>query len=98
MMEEATYRRWWALHLRAVRREALTAPEQAEYEAGLEELHRTEPPLRDPEALQAARSAIAALEAEQAQLHQRRDELAEEIAALEAVLRERHQDVLLARD
>jgi chromosome segregation ATPase len=91
-MDEATYRSWWPLHLRAVRGETLTPPEQAEYQAGLDELRRTEPSPGNSEALQAARSAMETLEAEQAQLRRRRDELAEEIAALEAALRERRQD------
>jgi hypothetical protein len=37
-MNEETYQQWWQLHLQVARGKKLTLDEQAEYEAGLEEL------------------------------------------------------------
>lgn len=41
-MDEKQYRRWWQLHLRVARGEALGPAERAEYEVGLEVLDQEE--------------------------------------------------------
>ena len=84
-MEEATYRTWWALHLRAARGESLTGEEREQHEAGLRQLHQGEV-LREADALRQERAAVKALEEENARLSARREHLEAEIAALEAAL------------
>jgi hypothetical protein len=90
-MDEATYQRWWALHLRVVRAEVLTAREQAVYEAGCHELEHEEP-LGDL-SLNIAQipARVRALEAERAALLARCQQLDAEIASLETALRQRKQ-------
>ena len=41
-MDEATYKAWWPLHLRAALGETLTADEQANYESGLKQMEAEE--------------------------------------------------------
>jgi hypothetical protein len=84
-MDETTYHTWWALHLRATRGEHLNSEEQATYEAGLRQLQQEETGDQDILTLQQTRTTVAALEAEQARLHARHEQLNAEIAALEHI-------------
>lgn len=85
-MEEATYRKWHALHLRVARGETLSAQEQAFYESELRKMHQEEALNTDIEALRHMRSRIKELEAENRRLQAQRTHLDREIAALEAQL------------
>ena len=98
MVDDATYRTWWALHLRAARGEALSQDERARYEEGLRALHREESLDADLPALRRARDAAAAAEAACAQLRARREALADDIAALEAALSDRARQALGVAD
>ena len=84
--DEASYRVWWRIHLRAVRGESLDASERARYEAGKERVLQAERLESDIEKLRESRAMLQAMEAEQGRLHKRTHELDVEIAALEAVL------------
>jgi hypothetical protein len=85
-MNEASYRAWWSLHLRKARGESLDAEEQAAYESGLTQLHRSETLAADSASLCQERETIQRLEAEYTRLHEERNRLDAEIAALERVL------------
>jgi predicted RNase H-like nuclease (RuvC/YqgF family) len=93
-MDETTYHTWWALHLRTTRGEHLNSEEQATYEAGLRQLQQEETGDQDIVILQQTRTTVAALEAEQARLHARHEQLNAEIAALESALSERTRQLL----
>ena len=93
-MDETTYHTWWALHLRTTRGEHLNSEEQATYEAGLRQLQQEETSDQDIVLLQQTRTTVAALEAEQAHLQARHEQLNAEIAALEAALSERTRQLL----
>ena len=93
-MDETTYHTWWALHLRTTRGEHLNSEEQAAYEAGLRQLQQEETSDQDIVTLQQTRTTVAALEAEQARLRARHEQLNAEIAALEAALSERTRQLL----
>ena len=93
-MDDTTYHTWWALHLRATRGERFNSEEQATYEAGLRQLQQEETGDQDILTLQQTRTTVAALEAEQAGLHARHEQLNAEIAALEAALSERTRQLL----
>ena len=93
-MDETTYHTWWALHLRATRGEHLNSEEQVMYEVGLRQLQQEETSDQDILALQQTRTTVAALEAEQASLYARHEQLNAEIAALEAALSERTRQLL----
>jgi septal ring factor EnvC (AmiA/AmiB activator) len=97
-MDESAYREWWPLHLRVARGEVLAGAERVAYHAGLDTIHRAELPSEDSERLRKARAAVAALEAEQVTLRERRDQLEAEIAALESMLNPRDRNLLIARD
>src|SRR5262245_13677326 len=77
-MGQATYQRWWPLHLRVVRGEKLSAEEEPIYEAGLRQLDQGEFSPASGAAVQESRTAVAALEAEHAALVARRRQLDEE--------------------
>lgn len=81
-MDQTAYKRWWPLHLRVVRGETLTADESAVYEAGLRQLEQEEAGSISFDAPCEARAPLASLEAEQACLRQRRQEVEAEIAVL----------------
>ena len=97
-MDEATYRKWWPLHLRAVSGEALSVEERAAYEMGLRELHAEEEIAGDLATLRATRAAVAAAEAEAARLHALQLELAAKIRVLEAALPEQTRHALGVTD
>ena len=85
-VDQATYQRWQALHLRVARGEGLTGADQAFYQTVCRQLEREEV-LREPSPdLRAARTALKSLEAEHAALEARRQLLDADIAALEAAL------------
>ena len=85
-MDEATYRRWWPLHLRVAEGETLVAEEQAFYQTGLEQLHREEKLVEDVEGLRRMREEIAQLKADNLSLQALREQLEARAAALEAAL------------
>lgn len=85
-MDEATYRVWWQLHLRAARGESLDARERALYEAGRVQVQQTEGFEGNTEKLRESRAVVQALEAEHLCLYREQQKLNVEIAALEAVL------------
>jgi hypothetical protein len=93
-MDTTTYHTWWALHLRTTRGEHLNSEEQATYETGLRQLQQEETADQDILTLQQTRTTFAVLEAEQASLHARHEQLNAEIAALEAALSERTRQLL----
>ena len=93
-MDETTYYTWWALHLRTTRGEHLNSEERATYEEGLRQLQQEETNDQDIVILQQTRTTVAALEAEQAHLRTRHEQLNAEIAALEAALSERRRQLL----
>jgi predicted RNase H-like nuclease (RuvC/YqgF family) len=97
-MDETTYHTWWALHLRTARGEHLNSEEQTTYEAGLRQLQQEETSNQDIVLLQQTRTTVAALEAEQAHLQARHEQLNAEIAALEAALSERTRQLLSTQD
>lgn len=67
-MDQETYQRWWALHLRVARGEERGAEEQALYTAGRLQLEREEKLGLTATAAGQARAAVASLAAE----HERR--------------------------
>ena len=85
-MDETVYQTWWRLHLRSTRGETLAPEEQATYECGLGELHETEHIAGDTAALRDKRAQVARLRADNTKLSARRQQLDQEIAALEGVL------------
>src|SRR5262245_54438270 len=97
-MDQATYQRWWPLHLRVARGEELSAEEWPIYEAGLRQLEQGDKVLASSVALQQAPAAVAALEAEHAAIIVRRKKLDEEIASLEKALGQQARDPLGVKD
>ena len=87
-MDEATYKTWWPLHLRAVSGETLSEEERAFYETRLAQLHQEEVLHEDVEALRAVREEIQRLDSERLQLQARRVELQAKIKALESTFGE----------
>ncbi|HXG09934.1 MAG TPA: hypothetical protein VNK04_09110 [Gemmataceae bacterium] len=85
-MDQTTYQRWWALHLRVARGERLTAEEQAIYDAGCSEFDREELSKFNLTALKRAREALAALKTEEAHLREQSERLEAEITRLESAL------------
>jgi hypothetical protein len=85
-MDEKTYQRWWQYHLRSVKGEILAPAEQAEYEAGLQELDREEQEqlYKNSQAnLRRAKTQVAELQLTHAQLMSESDRLDKRIAVLE---------------
>ncbi|HZO91706.1 MAG TPA: hypothetical protein VFB38_25515 [Chthonomonadaceae bacterium] len=85
-MDEQAYKAWWSLHLRKARGETLTPEEQAVYEAGREQLYAEERLNGSIEELRRLRAEIKAMEEEHSQLLERRHEMQERAASLEAAL------------
>ena len=85
-MDETAYQTWWRLHLRSTRGETLKPEEQATYERGLGELHETECIGGDTASLREKRAHVAQLRADNAELSAHRQQLDQEIAALEEAL------------
>jgi len=93
-MDEQVYQYWQGLHQRVVMGEALSAAEQAVYEAGCEELDAEERLDGNLERLRELRAQIVAAEAEQQRLREHEAELDARIAALEARLDTRTRQLL----
>jgi hypothetical protein len=90
-MDQATYQRWWMLHLRGARGEGLNAEEQAFYDSVRRQLELAERLGAQGLGLHEARAAVASLEAERSALEARRRQIEAEIAALETALGEQSQ-------
>lgn len=80
------YQHWWALHVRSVRGEPLTHEDAATYAQGLRRLHDEEVLAGDFQAMREAREAVMALDSRCEQLQERRKQLKERVATLEATL------------
>lgn len=94
-MDEATYQRWWPLHIRVAKDEVLAAEEQPFYEAGLRELDEDEKIGQASRTeLREVRARVVALQSERANLLKRTRELEQEMTALEAALDERIRALL----
>lgn len=85
-MDEVAYQHWWALHVRSVRGEPLTREEAVIYTHGLKRLHDEEVLAGDFQAMREAREAVMALDSRCEQLQERRKQLKERVARLEATL------------
>jgi polyhydroxyalkanoate synthesis regulator phasin len=85
-MDKAAYQHWWALHVRSVRGEPLTHEEAATYTQELKRLHDEEVLVGDFQRMREARDVVMALDSICEQLHERRRELKERVARLEADL------------
>jgi len=89
-MENEAYRRWWKLHLRVARGEALDPAEQVEYEAGLEALDQEEKEQFEQHNLldlRRLRAQIEQLRLIHSQLLAKSARLDEQVAALEEAYR-----------
>ena len=82
-MDEATYKVWWPLHIRAATGDNLTSEERTFYEMWLKRLDEEENLYDYQEEISQMEANLRALEAENAQLHERMMQMAIEIAALE---------------
>jgi predicted nuclease with TOPRIM domain len=85
-METETYERWWALHLRVAKGEALNEAEFALYNAGLEEQYLAEEEINEDliKRLQLLRARLDMLADENRSLHRQEAQLDEKIAVLES--------------
>jgi len=83
-MDEANYQRWWPLHIKAAKGEALTTDEQSFYDAGLCRLHREEQLHADPEKLNELEAEIARVERENAELASKRLQLETRLRRIES--------------
>ncbi len=81
-MDQATFQRWWEIHLRVAKGDSLNSEEQAVYDAVRQELERNES-LQEVRSTREVLENLKALEAERSKLESRRQELESEIAALE---------------
>ena len=97
-MDQDTYQRWWALHLRVARGEELGAEDQALYTAGRLQLEREEKLGQTAAAAGQARAAVASLAEQHAALVARRRQLDQEIATLEAALGQQTRQLLGVED
>ena len=88
-MDQSSAQRWWALHLRIARGEALGAEDQRFYQTGLGQLEQEELLQGTRRTVRELRACVTALEAEHAALEARRREVEAEIATLEVVQRGR---------
>jgi hypothetical protein len=93
-MDEATYKVWWPLHIRAAKGESLTSDERAFYEMWLKRLHEEEKLDTNLDEARAIRESIKALETERSQLEERRRKLQERAALLEAALSKQAKQTL----
>lgn len=96
-MDRSAYENWWRLHLRLARGDALTAEEQAVYDAGRTRLEGEE---QYQEVLDAkrARDELTRLEREHVELENQRRKLDEEISHLESRLAESTRQLLTIAD
>jgi len=97
-MDQATYEKWWPLHIKSARQEPLTAEEQAFYETGRKELESEEVIHTDFEELRRIRDAVKASETELEELREQSKQLKARIAALEASLPRRTKELLGIQD
>jgi hypothetical protein len=88
-MDEATFKSWWALHLRKAKGETLSDQELRSYNQGAEVLDAEEDLAGGVAAMKARRLRVLRLKAENALMHKRCEELDRQIAALEGQLDER---------
>ena len=93
-MDSQNYRAWQELHLRAARGEALNASEQADYEAGCQELDADETLDGDLDRLRKLRELIGSAESAKRQLRDQEANLDARIAALEDRLDTRTRQLL----
>ena len=93
-MDEQAYRAWWPLHLRAAKGETLSPEEQARYLEGKRILHEEEALEGSLIRLRQTREEIKALEAEREKLQERRRQLREKVAVLEAALSDKAKQAL----
>ncbi len=84
-MTDFNYERWWELHVRNAKGEALTVEEQAEYDAGQVILDGEEPIIDSDTVtrLRVLRSTIGRAVERHTELVSRSEELDQKIAALE---------------
>jgi hypothetical protein len=94
VMDEATYEVWWPLHNRAAKGESLTLEERAFYEMWLKRLHEEEKIDSNLEEARAIRESIETLATERKQLEERRRQLQERAALLEAALSKQSKQAL----
>ncbi|MGH2350888.1 MAG: hypothetical protein ACRDJN_04665 [Chloroflexota bacterium] len=85
-MDEATYRKWWPLHLRAAKGETLNADEQAFYEARLRELHAEESLQFDVAFLRQMRKELVESRGALMDLRRQHDDLERQVREMEAAL------------
>jgi hypothetical protein len=97
-MDQPTYQRWWALHVRAVLGEILGAADRAFYDAGANELNQEDDLDSDAAEIRTARARLRALEADTAHWRARSEQLNAEISAVEAVLDKRTERLLPVKD
>lgn len=93
-MDQETYKRWWALHVRVALGESLQPEDQAFYETGQRELDEQDDLGGAAAAVQQTRNSLPALEAEIARLRAYNEKLNAEIAALEAALDKKSRQLL----
>jgi hypothetical protein len=96
-VDQATFQRWWELHLRVARGESLTSEERATYNAGLQELEKDEK-LQEVRSTREVREQLRALEAERMNLEARRRVLESKIADLERRLHAETRHLLGVED
>ena len=95
-MDDAKQKQWWELHARLARGETLEAAEQTVYEATLRHLDEQEC-LQPLPSAKTAREDLIRLDAERAQLEERRQKLDSEIRGLESKLGQKARQVLGVR-
>src|SRR2546430_1472138 len=93
-MDQVTYERWWALHLRVARREGLSAEDQTFHENMRRQLEQEEVLGGQSLDLLKVHAAVTSLEAERSALEERRQQLDAEIADLEGKLTQQTQQPL----
>lgn len=96
-MDDATYQRWWRLHVRIARGDVPEPDERAFYDAMSRELERDEL-FRPLEGAKQARRELRAFETDRTHLEERRHQLDVEIAALESNLTQQTRQVLGAEE
>ena len=93
-MDEQIYLQWQILHRRNVAGETLNAAEQADYEAGCQEMDSMVNYEGDIPRMRKLRAVIAEAQAEQQTLRQRENQLIAQIADAEARLDPRSRQLL----
>ena len=88
-MDEATYKIWWALHIRSAKGETLTPEDEQVYQAGCREFDADESLDGAIMSLQQSRDRVRKLKEEYVRLQQQYDLLEAEQLDLEARLSEK---------